>query len=154
MTAAHRVLAYLYLTRHLGLRYEAARAPYDENGLPVCGMSDSDWGVKHSTTGWLGVHVVAGQPTVSWSSNKQDSVALSSCEAELMAASDAAKEAIYLRRFTTELGLSPLSEPPLDLFVDNSAAIDVSYNPQHHGRLKHVDRRSFFVRECVEDRRL
>ena len=46
------------------------------------------------------------QATVSWGSKKQVSMALSSCEAEIMAASDAAKEALYLRRFAAELGMT------------------------------------------------
>ena len=37
------------------------------------------------------------------------------------------------------------------LLVDNKSAIDVAYNPEHHGRMKHVDRRHFFVRELIED---
>lgn len=35
--------------------------------------------------------------------------------------------------------------------MDNQSAIAVAYNPEQHGRLKHVDRRHFFVRECVEN---
>ena len=51
-----------------------------------------------------------------------------------------------------ELGLD--SETPPDLFIDNRSAIDVAYNPQHHGRMKHVERRHFFIRELVEDHRI
>ena len=42
--AALRVLGYLYRTKHLGLRYSA-------DAKPLSGQSDSDWGVKHSTSG-------------------------------------------------------------------------------------------------------
>ena len=35
--------------------------------------------------------------------------------------------------------------------MDNKSAIDVAYNPEHHGNMKHVDRRHFFVRELVEN---
>jgi hypothetical protein len=38
--------------------------------------------------------------------------------------------------------------------MDNKSGIDVAYNPEHHGRMKHVDRRHFFVRELVEDHRI
>ena len=37
---------------------------------------------------------------------------------------------------------------------DNKSAIDVAYNPQHHGRMKHVDRRHFFIRELIEEHRI
>ena len=94
-----------------------------------------------------------GNAAISWSSTKQTSVALSSCEAEIMAASEAAKDAVYLQAFLTELGLTTPDEIAC-LSVDNTAAIDLAYNPQHHKRSKHIERRHFFVRECVEAMRL
>ena len=66
-----------------------------------------------------------------------------------MAASEAAKEAVSLSRLAAELGMG--SDEPTDLFLDNKSAIDVAHNPEHHGRMKHVQRRHFFVRELVED---
>eukprot|EP00965_Chrysotila_dentata_P093616 3093536-Pleurochrysis_carterae.AAC.1 len=79
---------------------------------------------------------------------KQPTVALSSCEAEIVAASEATKEAVYLRSLFAELGL-PQPEPT-PLSMDNKSAIDLAYNPEHHQRTKHIDRRHFFVREKVE----
>ena len=38
--------------------------------------------------------------------------------------------------------------------MDNKSGIDVAYNPEHHGRMKHVARRHYFIRECVEEHRL
>ena len=35
--------------------------------------------------------------------------------------------------------------------MDNQSAIAISYNPELHSRTKHVDRRHFFIRECVEN---
>ena len=93
------------------------------------------------------------QAAISWGSKKQKSVALSSCEAEIVAASEAAKEAVHLSDLCAELGLHPSGEA-IDLHVDNRSAIDVAYNPEHHGRMKHVDRRHFFVRELVERHRI
>ena len=66
-----------------------------------------------------------------------------------MAASEAAKEALFLRRFLKELGLG--DDEPVELGMDNQAAIAISYNPELHSRTKHIDRRHFFVRECVEN---
>ena len=65
-----------------------------------------------------------------------------------MAASEAAKEAKYLRMLFTELGVDV--GQATKLYVDNQGAIDLSYNPEHHQRSKHIDRRHFFVRELVE----
>ena len=66
-----------------------------------------------------------------------------------MAASETAKEAVYLRTLLMELGLG--DDSPLQLSVDNKSAIDLCYNPEHHQRSKHIDRRHFFVREMVEN---
>ena len=137
-----RVLSYLYRTRHLGLCYQA-------NSKHLEGQSDSDWGVRHSTTGWQFTY---SQAVISWESKKQASVALSSCEAEIMAASEAAKEALFLARFLDELGHG--SSKPVELGMDNQAAIAISYNPELHSRTKHIDRRHFFIRECVENKQL
>jgi hypothetical protein len=97
---------------------------------------------------------VLNQAAVSWATKKQPSVALSSCEAEIMAASEAAKDAVYIDRFSRELGITAPGADPIDLLVDNKAAIDVAYNPEHHSRVKHVERRHFFIREMVEEGRI
>ena len=65
-----------------------------------------------------------------------------------MAASEAAKEAVYLKRFGEELEIGDGS--PVELFEDNKGARDLAYNPEHHSRTKHIDRRHFYVRELVE----
>ena len=137
--AALRVLHYLSVHRHLGLRYMRS------DSTPTHGFSDSDWAVKHSTTGFTFQYANA---TISWGSKKQTSVALSSCEAEIMAASEAAKEAVYLREFLNELGFG--GKKPMKLYCDNQGAIDLAYNPEHHQKTKHIDRRHFYVRELVE----
>ena len=69
-----------------------------------------------------------------------------------MAGSEAAKEALYLANFLGELGVS--SSLPVTLGMDNQGATDLSYNPEHHARTKHIDRRHFFIRECVEEGKL
>ena len=66
-----------------------------------------------------------------------------------MAASEAAKEAISLSKLLRELGYG--DDSPVDMGMDNQAAIALSYNPEFHSRTKHIDRRHFFVRECVEN---
>ena len=113
-------------------------------------MTDADWAVKHSTSGWVFRFCRAA---ITWGSKKQKSVALSSCESEIMAASEAAKEAVALNRMFTELGLKDEDES-IELGCDNQAAINLSYNPEHHDRVKHVERRHFFVRELVEDHKI
>jgi len=89
---------------------------------------------------------------ISWGSKRQSSVALSSCKAEIMACSESAKEAVFLQDFFKELGVG--SDAPLALGQDNKAARDLAYNPEHHARTKHIDRRHFYIRELVEAQRI
>ena len=138
--AALRVLCYLHRHKHIGLRYEASNAP-------ISGMTDSDWAVRHSTSGYV---FTLAQAAISWSSKRQPTIALSSCEAEIMAASEAAKEAVFLDRMCSELDFKSNDEP-IHLACDNKAAIDSSYNPENHSRTKHIDRRHYFIRELVEN---
>ena len=139
---ALRVLYYLHHHQYIGLRYGAS-------DLDMAGMSDSDWAVRHSTTGYVFTYAMAA---ISWGSKKQDSVALSSCEAEIVALSEAGKESVHLSRFLNELGFGAKNPP--QLATDNSGARDLSYNPEHHDRVKHVERRHFWIRELVEQQQL
>ncbi|KAL1500210.1 hypothetical protein AB1Y20_012879 [Prymnesium parvum] len=66
-----------------------------------------------------------------------------------MALSEAAKEGVYLRNFLEDLGFPP--DGPTSLSTDNTAAQKLSYNPEHHERVKHIDRRHFYIRDLVED---
>ena len=99
-----------------------------------------------------GMQFLWNYAAISWASKKQPTIALSSTEAEVVAASEAAKEAVCLRNFLQELGEQ--DEAPTQLALDNQSAIAVSYNPELHSRMKHVARRHFFVRECVENLQL
>lgn len=65
-----------------------------------------------------------------------------------MAASEAAKEALHLRGLLSELEIN--CGEPTHPAVDNQSAIAVAYNPAHHGRAQHVERRHFYILECVE----
>ena len=69
-------------------------------------------------------------------------------EAEIIAMSEAAKDVVYLRKLVRGLGAG--EDKPSWLYTDSKAARDVSYNPEHHDKMKHVQRRHFFVRDMVE----
>ena len=71
-----------------------------------------------------GTFFVLNGAAVSWRSSKQNVVAASTLEAEYMAASEAAREGIWLKEFTTELGVIPNALDPMDLHV--SKGHDVS----------------------------
>jgi len=145
-SAAERVLLYLMGTANLGITFDAT----DARSIVLTGMSDSDWAVQHSTTGYL---FSVGSGAVSWLSKKQPSVALSSTEAEIMAASVAGTEAVYLRTLLDEMGFS--QPEPTTLRVDNQGAVFTSkYAGHSHAKMKHVARRHLYIRELVQDAKL
>ena len=108
--------------------------------MRLSGFADASWETATSTSGWF---VRWQSAALSWGSRKQKSIALSTCEAEIIALSEATKDVVYLRKLVK--GLDAAEPDPTSLSTDSSSARDVSYNPQHHDRMKHVQRRHFFV---------
>src|SRR5271154_1077835 len=100
LEALKRILRYLKGTAHFGLTLGNKG-----DQLDLVGWTDSDWAQDTDTRRSIGGFVfdVAGG-SVSWSSKKQPTVALSTTEAEYMAASAATKEAIWLRILLEDLG--------------------------------------------------
>ncbi|KAK8536017.1 hypothetical protein V6N12_012679 [Hibiscus sabdariffa] len=87
---------------------------------------------------------------VSWKSSKQDTVANSTTEAEYIAASEAAKEAVWIKKFITELGVVPSISDALELYCDNNGAIAQAKEPRSHQRSKHILWRFHLIREIVD----
>ena len=138
LVEADHVLSYLSRTAELGLTYTREH-------MRLQGYADASWETAHSTSGWV---VLWQSAALTWGSRKQKSIALSSCEAEIIALSEATKDVVYLRKLVDGLGAREPS--PTLLRTDSQSARDVSYNPEHHDRMKHVERRHFFVRDMVE----
>ncbi|PNX99966.1 hypothetical protein L195_g023239 [Trifolium pratense] len=84
---------------------------------------------------------------ISWCTKKQVVTALSSCEAEYIAGTFAACQAIWLNSVMKEIKCEPVK--PLILRIDNKSAISLAKNPTSHGRSKHIDTRFHFIREQV-----
>ncbi|PKI52257.1 hypothetical protein CRG98_027355 [Punica granatum] len=87
---------------------------------------------------------------VSWKSSKQETVADSTIEAEYFAASNAAKEAVWIKKFVTELVVVPCIANPVDLYCDNNGAIAQAKEPGSHQRSKHILRRFHLIREIID----
>lgn len=79
---------------------------------------------------------------------EKKSVALSSCEAEFIAATAAPCQGIWLRKLLGEVTDGCIG--PVVIFIDNKFTIDLAKNPAIHGRSKHIDIRYHFIRECSE----
>ena len=131
-SAIKRVFRYLNGTRNYGITYGGKTIPKLE------GYSDADWGNsdfdRKSISGYV---FLFGNAPISWASRKQRTVAVSTMEAEYMAASLATREAIWLRTLLTEIGL--LQNKPTLPNIDNQSAIDFSKNQGSHSKSKHID---------------
>jgi hypothetical protein len=85
---------------------------------------------------------------ISWLSRKQTCVALSSAEAEYVAACSACGEAVWLRKLIT--GLFDLELEETYIFCDNQSCIKLSENPVCHDRSKHIEIKYHYIREMVQ----
>ena len=112
------------------------------------GYVDADWAGdldgRKSTSGYL--FTFAGG-FVSWQSRLQKCVALSTTEVECIAANEAGKEMLSLKRFLQELGLKQDGNV---VNCDSQSAIDLSKNSMYHSRSKHIEVRYHWLRLVVE----
>ena len=90
-------------------------------------------------------------PPVSWKSQKQATVALSSCEAEYMALCAATKEAKFLDMVMSDFIPGSIMFRPIEINVDNTGAIALGKNNMVTKRSKHIDIRYHFTRQCFND---
>ena len=141
--AAKHVLRYLRGTVDYGLNY------VQNDGVNLIGYTDSDWaGSAVDRKSTSGCCFSLGSAVVSWFSRKQKSVALSSTEAEYMAASQASCEAIWLRKLL--FGLFGQKLQPTIIHCDNQSCIKLSENPVFHDRSKHIEIRYHFIRDYIQ----
>ena len=135
-----RILRYIKGTEDYGLFYKKG----DLKG-ELIGYNDSDFaGDCNDWKGTSGHIFFFGGMAVSWSSQKQSIVALSSCEAEYIAATSATCQAVWMNRLIGELMSNERTK--VKLLVDNQSVITLSKNPVHHNRTKHIDTRYHFIR--------
>lgn len=134
------ILRYIKETINYGIKYV---------DLKLTGYTDSDFATnpdtRRSTSGYI--FTLCGGP-VSWMSQRQRIVALSTTVAEYIAVSDATKEAIWLRRLLQSVGED---EESILIFVDNQGTIKLIKNPEFHKRTKHIEVRYHFIRQKYED---
>jgi hypothetical protein len=88
---------------------------------------------------------------VTWKSSKQDTVAISTCESKYIAASEASKEATWIRNFTGDLGVVPNNEDPIEIFSDPKGAVILTKEPGNHGRSQNIKRKYHYICNVVED---
>ena len=109
-------------------------------------FADSDWRVKFSQSGYV---VFMQNGPIIFCSRKQRIVALSTAEAELVAATEAAKDLSWLKGLMEDLKHYDREAGPLVMYEDNSAAIVLSETSLAQKRTKHMERRYFYINEAV-----
>jgi hypothetical protein len=142
--AFKHLFCYLRSTINYWLTY----APDASAPKPFYTYSDADHGRNCnngcSTSAYI-VKIDSG--TILWMLCLQLIVALSTTEAKFIAAASACQEVIWMCQLLRELGFSIAG--PLFLLLDNQSAIQVGKNPEHHGRMKHLDLQFFWLHNVV-----
>jgi len=117
----------------------------------VCGYFDAaymdDKKDRHSTMGYA---FFCTGSLVLWSSKKQQTIALSTMEAEYLAGTEASKEAIWIQQFLQAIGIQSANVYPAKLYSDNQGANALARNPEYYSKTKHIHGRQRFITELVE----
>ncbi|XP_020999369.1 uncharacterized mitochondrial protein AtMg00810-like [Arachis duranensis] len=122
----------------------------DEQGstCDLIGYSDSDFaGCKLDRKSTSGTCHLLGNSLVLWHSKKQVSVALSTAEAEYVAAGSCCAQILWMKQQLMDYGLM-LDHIPIK--CDNTSAINLTKNPVQHSRTKHIEIRHHFIRDHVQ----
>ncbi|KAJ9566131.1 hypothetical protein OSB04_002097 [Centaurea solstitialis] len=125
--AVKNILKYLRRTKEMFLVFGGS-----EDEISVTGYSDASFQTDRDDF-----------------SSKQDTIADSTTEAEYIAASDAAKEAVWLRNFLSDLRVVASISRPIDIFCDNSGAVAQAKEPREHHKSRHVLRKYHLIREII-----
>jgi hypothetical protein len=141
--AAKHLLRYLQGTRSRGVIYGDA-----VNMTPIFrGYTDADWAMNETRKSISGFVLTCAGGPICWSSKQQSVIALSTCEAEYIACTHSARHIVWLRSLFSELGFP--QKDPTPLYCDNQGTVTCTHDPHSHSRMKHMDIRIHFVRECV-----
>ncbi|VFQ73937.1 unnamed protein product [Cuscuta campestris] len=144
-TAVKNILKYLRNTKDAFLVYGG------EEELKVVGYTDASFQTdRDDSKSQAGYLFCLNGGAFSWKSFKEDTTADSTTEAEYIAAAEAAKEAVWIKKFITELGVVPSINDPILLFCDNTGAIAQAKEPRSHQKTKHIVRRYHIIREIVD----
>ena len=143
--ALNHLIHYLAGTPHLGIKYHFG----DSSTLRLEAYADSSYGgddrdQAKSHHGYL-IYFAGG--IIDWNSTLQSTIALSSAEAEHIAAFHASRAVFYYRQLLEELGHHQ-GEPTI-LWEDNQACIAQSKNPVNHKRCKHILLKYHYLRHLT-----
>ncbi|KAJ9543849.1 hypothetical protein OSB04_023556 [Centaurea solstitialis] len=143
--AVKNILKYMRRTKEMFLVFGGS-----EDEISVTGYTDASFQTdKEDFRSQSGYVFTLNGGAISWKSSKQDTIADSTTEAEYIAASDAAKEAVWLRSFITDLRVVASISRPIDIYCDNSGAVAQAKEPREHHKSRHVLRKYHLIREII-----
>lgn len=143
-THLKRILRYLKATPDVFIKYK--------NDSKIYGYTDANWNNSEDGKSVSGYLFLFGSSPITWSSNKQRIIALSTCESEYVALCEATKEAKWLRNFFKELNLeNQFINKEFLIFCDNQAAITIMNNTNYNKRSKHIGLKYLYCKNEIEE---
>ncbi|KAI5341826.1 hypothetical protein L3X38_009701 [Prunus dulcis] len=143
MGTAKRVLRYIQGTLDFGIEFAKGKT------ATLIGYCDSDWaGSEDEMRSTSGYAFILGSSMFSWASIKQNTVALSTAEAEYVSAAEATSQAKWLRFVLEDFGEEQIEGT--QILCDNTSAIAMARNPVHHQKTRHIRRKFHFIREAIQ----
>ncbi|KAG8721231.1 hypothetical protein FRC09_008233 [Ceratobasidium sp. 395] len=137
------VLRYLVGTIDMGLVYSRTTASEEPYMYTDSAYADCPF-TRKSHSGYV---TIAGGAAINWCSQKQSLVTLSSTEAEYVAMSHAAREAVWMTRLLKDLDMK--SDAPMKIYADNQSSIILAESERLSKRTKHLDPHYHYVRQTV-----
>ena len=143
--AVKTILKYLRRTKDAFLVFGGI-----EEDLAVKGYTDASFLTdKDDFKSQSGFVFMLNGGAICWKSSKQCTTADSTTEAEYIAASDATKEAVWIKKFVSDLEVFPSITNPIELYCDNNGAIAQAKEPRSHQRSKHILKHFHVIREII-----
>jgi hypothetical protein len=143
--AAKRILRYLKGTQNVGIVYQALG-----NGLLI-GFADASFAPKREDRKSIGGYCfILNGGAITWKSKKQSIIALSSCEAELIALTESVKEGQWLQKLFENFGLYHT----LIVNEDNQSTVKIAENSVFSDRSKHIQIRFHFLKDLINEKKL
>lgn len=144
--AAKRLLRYLAGKAEIGLLYP-------KTGDQIFGYADADWGGSAvDRCSYSGHAFIMSGAAITWKSQKQRAVALSSTEAEYVSLCESAKEALYLRILLRELYFCKCDQ--ILIYTDNRGAECLANDPMFLAKTKHISIKYHFIRASISEKKI
>lgn len=146
-TYAKRILRYIKGTVDIGLYYKR-----EKNAIPLISFVDADWATdpngRRSTSGFL---IKVFDNTVAWITRRQNCVALSTTEAELISFCSAVQELCWYKKLLNDININTNQ---IVIYEDNQGCIALIKSPENNRRVKHIDLKFNYVCESLKSKNI